>query len=141
MTAGLRSSIAIKLALLVMGGSVAVFSLVLAYSYTSSRQIILDQAKDNALNLALSMSRRIEQDFRAVAKLPMSLAGVLENSDLDEKTKAQIERGRRLTELTKQPQYEPMLVEEQVVLFLAGTTGLLDIVPLEKIEEAKDGIK
>ena len=46
----------------------------------------MDQAKDNALNLALSMSRRIEQDFRAVAKLPMSLAGVLENSDLDEKT-------------------------------------------------------
>ncbi|MDQ1285446.1 MAG: adenylate cyclase [Thermodesulfobacteriota bacterium] len=85
MTAGLRSSIAIKLALLVMGGSVAVFSLILAYSYTSSRQIILNQAKDNALNLALSMSRRIEQDFRAVAKLPMSLAGVLENSDLDEK--------------------------------------------------------
>lgn len=85
MTAGLRSSIAVKLALLVMVGSVAVFSLVLAYSYMSSRRIILDQAKDNALNLALSMSRRIEQDFRAVAKLPMSLAGVLENSDLDEK--------------------------------------------------------
>lgn len=85
MTTWLRSSIAVKMALLVLGGTGIVFSLVLTYSYVSSRQIILKESKANALNLALAMSRRIEQEFRAVAKVPQSLVAFLENSQWDEK--------------------------------------------------------
>ena len=81
-----RSSIAFKLALFVLCGSVAVFSIVLLYSYVYSRQIILDEAKGKALNLALAMSRKIEQQFIAVGKLPKSLAGFLESSAFDQKT-------------------------------------------------------
>ncbi|MGC8604795.1 MAG: hypothetical protein ACP5VS_14090, partial [Desulfomonilaceae bacterium] len=66
MTKRFRSSIAFKLALFVLCGSVAVFSIVLLYSYVYSRQIILDEAKSKALNLALAMSRKIEQQFMAV---------------------------------------------------------------------------
>ncbi len=81
-----RSSIALKLTLFVLCGSVAVFSLVLTYSYIYSRQIILDEAKENALNMALAMSRKIEQEFLAVGKIPKALAGFLEDSNWDEKT-------------------------------------------------------
>lgn len=86
MTKRFRSSIAFKLALFVLCGSVAVFSIVLFYSYVYSRQIILDEAKSKALNLALAMSRKIEQQFMAVGKLPKSLAGFLESSAFDQKT-------------------------------------------------------
>ena len=81
-----RSSIAFKLALFVLCGSVAVFSIVLLYSYVYSRQIILDEAKGKAMNLALAMSRKIEQQFIAVGKLSKSLAGFLESSAFDQKT-------------------------------------------------------
>ena len=58
-------------------------------------------------------------------------------SDLDEETKAQIERGQRLTELLKQPQYQPMGVWEQVVSIVAVTNGLFDAVPVAKIKDAQ----
>jgi F-type H+-transporting ATPase subunit alpha len=61
-------------------------------------------------------------------------------SDLDESTKKQIELGKRLTELLKQPQLEPAPVEEQVVSFFAATNGLLDKVPVEKIKSAEESI-
>ncbi|MGC8657646.1 MAG: adenylate/guanylate cyclase domain-containing protein [Desulfomonilaceae bacterium] len=80
-----QSSIAFKLATFVLCGSVAVFSLVLSYSYIYSRQIVLDEAKKKALNLALAMSRKIEQQFIAVGKLPKTMAGFLESSDVDRK--------------------------------------------------------
>ena len=86
MKTGFRSSLAIKLALFVLCGSVAVFSLVLTYSYIYSRQIILDEAKENALNMALAMSRKIEQQFLAVGKVPKAIAGFLESSTFDQKT-------------------------------------------------------
>ncbi|NBX24220.1 MAG: hypothetical protein EBR52_09010, partial [Microbacteriaceae bacterium] len=54
-------------------------------------------------------------------------------SDLDEASKAQLERGARLVELLKQPQYTPYPVEDQVVSIWAGTTGKLDEVPVEDI--------
>lgn len=86
MRAKFHSSIALKLTLLVLLGSVAVFSLVLTYSYIYSQRIILDEAKGNALNMALAMSRKMEQEFVAVGKIPKSLAGFLESSDVDPKT-------------------------------------------------------
>ncbi|MBC9926105.1 MULTISPECIES: F0F1 ATP synthase subunit alpha [unclassified Leucobacter] len=54
-------------------------------------------------------------------------------SDLDAASRRQLERGARLTELLKQPQYSPYAVEEQVVSIWAGTTGKLDKVPVEDI--------
>ncbi|MEU9831090.1 F0F1 ATP synthase subunit alpha [Streptosporangium sp. NPDC048047] len=54
-------------------------------------------------------------------------------SDLDAASKAQLERGQRLVELLKQPQYSPFPVEQEVVSIWAGTTGELDEVPVEDI--------
>ena len=58
-------------------------------------------------------------------------------SDLDDATKAQIDRGQRLTELLKQPQYQPMSVWEQFVSIHAVTSGAFDDVPVAKIKEAQ----
>ena len=54
-------------------------------------------------------------------------------SDLDTASRRQLERGARLTELLKQPQYSPYSVEEQVVSIWAGTNGKLDDVPVEDV--------
>ena len=61
-------------------------------------------------------------------------------SDLDDATKAQIDRGQRLTELLKQPQYQPMSVWEQFVSIHAVTSGAFDNVPVVKIKEAQAGL-
>ncbi|GAB3888505.1 F0F1 ATP synthase subunit alpha [Microbispora bryophytorum] len=72
------------------------------------------------LRLSLSQFRDLEA-FAAFA------------SDLDAASRAQLERGARLVELLKQPQYSPFPVEKQVVSVWAGTTGELDDVPVEDI--------
>lgn len=58
-------------------------------------------------------------------------------SDLDDATKAQIERGQRLTELLKQHQYQPMGIWEQVASIYAVNEGAFDDVPVAKIKEAQ----
>lgn len=58
-------------------------------------------------------------------------------SDLDESTKQQINRGQRLTELLKQPQYQPMSVWEQTASLIATTSGAFDSVPVDKIKDAQ----
>lgn len=58
-------------------------------------------------------------------------------SDLDEDTRAQIDRGQRLTELLKQPQYEPMSVWEQYASISAITEGLFDKVVIKKIKDVQ----
>lgn len=58
-------------------------------------------------------------------------------SDLDEETKKQINRGQRLTELLKQPQYQPMSVWEQTVSLIAANNGAFDTVPVEKVKDAQ----
>ncbi len=58
-------------------------------------------------------------------------------SDLDEATKAQIDRGQRLTELLKQPQYQPMSIWEQVASIVAVDSGSFDKVPVAKIKDAQ----
>jgi F-type H+-transporting ATPase subunit alpha len=55
-------------------------------------------------------------------------------SDLDAVTRKQLERGARLVELLKQPQYVPMPVEKQIVSIYAGTKGYLDEVPVSKVQ-------
>ncbi len=72
------------------------------------------------LRLALSQYRDLEA-FAAFA------------SDLDPASRAQLDRGARLVELLKQPQYSPMPVERQVASIWAGSTGQLDDVPAEDI--------
>ena len=61
-------------------------------------------------------------------------------SDLDDATKSQIDRGRRLTELLKQPQYQPMGVWEQFVSIHAVTSGLFDVVDPERIKDAQGAL-
>jgi F-type H+/Na+-transporting ATPase subunit alpha len=56
-------------------------------------------------------------------------------SDLDKATLNQLNRGRRLVEVLKQPQYQPLPVEKQVVIIYAATNGLLDPVPVELVRE------
>ena len=58
-------------------------------------------------------------------------------SDLDAGTKAQLDRGQRLTEVLKQPQYQPYLVEDQVMILWAATNGLLDKVAVPRIGDWK----
>jgi F-type H+-transporting ATPase subunit alpha len=53
-------------------------------------------------------------------------------SELDKASQQQINRGRRLTEILKQPQYTPLPVEKQVLIIFAGTSGLLDDLPVEQ---------
>src|SRR5467141_3826678 len=54
-------------------------------------------------------------------------------SDLDKATQAQLTRGARLVEVLKQPQYEPLSVERQVVIIFAGTNGYLDTIPVSDV--------
>lgn len=61
-------------------------------------------------------------------------------SDLDEATKSQIDRGQRLTELLKQPQYQPMSVWEQVASVYAVNEGLFDGVAVAKIKDAQEAL-
>jgi len=56
-------------------------------------------------------------------------------SDLDKGTQAQLNRGRRLVEVLKQPQYQPIAVEKQVLMIFAGTNGFLDPVAVEHVGE------
>ncbi|RSN19999.1 F0F1 ATP synthase subunit alpha [Streptomyces sp. WAC 05977] len=59
-------------------------------------------------------------------------------SDLDDASKAQLERGARLYEVLKQPQYSPIPVEEQVVTVYLGTNGHFDTVPTEDVRRFRD---
>jgi len=105
-----------------------------------------------AVNVGLSVSRvggaaQIKAMKKVAGKLKLDLAQFRElesfaqfGSDLDETTKKQIELGRRLTEILKQPQLEPAPVEEQVAIFFAATSGLLDKVPVEKIKAAEESL-
>ncbi len=61
-------------------------------------------------------------------------------SDLDEATKSQIERGQRLTELLKQPQYQPMSVWEQAASIFAVSEGLFDKVPAANIKDTQKAL-
>lgn len=58
-------------------------------------------------------------------------------SDLDEETKSTINRGQRLTELLKQPQYQPLSIWEQTASLMAANEGTFDSVPVEKIKEVQ----
>jgi F-type H+-transporting ATPase subunit alpha len=56
-------------------------------------------------------------------------------SDLDKATQQQLRRGERLVEMLKQPQYQPVPVEKEIVIIFCGTAGFLDDVPKDKVAE------
>lgn len=99
-----------------------------------------------ALNVGLSVSRvgsaaQIKAMKKVAGKLRLDLAQFREleafaqfGSDLDEKTRMQIERGRRTVEILKQDQYSPMPVENQVAILYALTQGFMDDVAVEKVK-------
>lgn len=98
-----------------------------------------------AVNVGISVSRvggaaQVKTMKKVSGRLRLDLAQYRElaafaqfGSDLDDVTKAQVERGKRLTELLKQPQFDPLPTGQQVALIYAGTNGLLDQTPVEKI--------
>src|SRR3954469_20967231 len=59
-------------------------------------------------------------------------------TELDKATQAQLDRGARLVELLKQPQFAPMNVEQEVMVVYAGTQGFLDDVPINRVQEFQD---
>ncbi len=61
-------------------------------------------------------------------------------SDLDKATQNQLNRGQRLTELLKQPQFHPLTAEKQVIILYAGTQGFLDDIKVEDIRAFEDGL-
>ena len=85
-----------------------------------SAQVNAMRTVSGSLRLDLSQFRELEA-FSAFA------------SDLDAASKATLDRGARLVELLKQPQYSPFSVEEEVVSIWLGTKGHLDVVPLEDV--------
>ncbi|MEL6661568.1 MAG: F0F1 ATP synthase subunit alpha [Pseudomonadota bacterium] len=98
-----------------------------------------------AVNVGLSVSRvGSAAQTKAMKKVAGSMKGELAQyremaafakfgSDLDAATQKLLNRGARLTELLKQPQYSPLLMEEQVIVIYAGTRGYLDGVPLDDV--------
>ncbi len=61
-------------------------------------------------------------------------------SELDATTKRLLNRGSRLTELLKQPQFSPLKMEEQVAVIYAGVNGYLDPLPLNRVRAFEDGL-
>jgi F-type H+-transporting ATPase subunit alpha len=98
-----------------------------------------------AINVGISVSRvggsaQPKAMKKVAGRLRLNLAQFREleafaafGSDLDAASKAQLERGARLVELLKQPQYAPQSMEREVVSVWSGTTGQLDEVPVEDI--------
>jgi F-type H+-transporting ATPase subunit alpha len=105
-----------------------------------------------ALNIGLSVSRvggnAQTRAMRQVAgRLRIDMAQYRElaafaqfgTADLDKATRSQLERGQRITEVLKQPQYVPMSLDKEVTILYAVTNGYLDDVPLEKIASSEQG--
>jgi F-type H+-transporting ATPase subunit alpha len=100
-----------------------------------------------AINVGISVSRvGSAAQLKAVKQVAGQLKGDLAQfrelaafaqfgSDLDEKTQAQIDRGRRIMEIFKQKQYNPIPVEIQVVVIWAAQNGYLDQVPVPRVKE------
>ncbi len=98
-----------------------------------------------AINVGNSVSRvggaaQIKAMKQVAGTLRLDLAQFRElqafaqfGSDLDRATQAQLSRGQRLTEVLKQPQYQPMDVEKQVLVIWAATNGHIDDVPVEQV--------
>jgi len=105
-----------------------------------------------ALNVGLSVSRvggaaQTRAMKQVAGKLRLDLAQYRElatfsqfgAAELDKATRAQLERGQRITEVLKQPQYVPMPLEKEVTILHAVINGYLDDVPVEKVRAFEEG--
>ncbi len=104
-----------------------------------------------AVNVGISVSRvggsaQIKAMRKVAGRLRLDLAQYRElqafaqfGSDLDAATQRQLARGERTVEILKQPQYQPMAVENQVVAIYAVTNGYLDAIPVERLRAWERG--
>ncbi|MGD0014181.1 MAG: F0F1 ATP synthase subunit alpha, partial [Bryobacteraceae bacterium] len=100
-----------------------------------------------AINAGLSVSRvgghaQIRAMRQVAGTLRLELAQYRDlaafaqfGSELDKSSMAQLNRGKRLVEILKQPQYQPLAVEKQVLVIFAGTNAYLDDLPVEDCRE------
>ena len=105
-----------------------------------------------AINVGLSVSRvggsaQIKGMKQVAGKLRLDLAQYREmaafaqfGSDLDAATQAQLQRGERLVELLKQPQYKPLSVSQQIISIFAGVRGLVDDIAVADIQKFESGL-
>jgi F-type H+-transporting ATPase subunit alpha len=105
-----------------------------------------------AINVGNSVSRvggsaQIRAMRQVAGSLRLDLAQYRElaafaqfGSDLDKATQAQLNRGRRLVEILKQPQYQPLAVEKQVAIIYAATKGFLDAVAIEDVRRYEEDL-
>jgi F-type H+-transporting ATPase subunit alpha len=105
-----------------------------------------------AVNVGLSVSRvGSAAQTKAMKKVAGKIKGELAQyremaafaqfgSDLDATTQRLLNRGSRLTELLKQPQFSPLKMEEQVAVIYAGVNGYLDALPLNRVRAFEDGL-
>ena len=103
-----------------------------------------------AINVGNSVSRvggsaQIKAMRQVAGSLRLDLAQYRElaafaqfGSDLDKSTQAQLNRGKRLVEILKQPQYLPLAVEKQVAIIYAATKGFLDQIPVEDVRRYEE---
>jgi F-type H+-transporting ATPase subunit alpha len=105
-----------------------------------------------AINVGNSVSRvggsaQIKAMRQVAGSLRLDLAQYRElaafaqfGSDLDKATQAQLNRGRRLVEILKQPQYQPLAVEQQVIIIYAATKGFIDNVAIEDVRRYEEDL-
>jgi F-type H+-transporting ATPase subunit alpha len=105
-----------------------------------------------AVNVGLSVSRvgsaaQVKAMKQVAGRIKLELAQYREMaafaqfaSDLDASTRRLLNRGARLTELLKQPQFTPYAVEEQVVVIFAGVNGYVDGIPVDKVTQFEQGL-
>src|SRR5689334_19135515 len=105
-----------------------------------------------AINVGISVSRvggnaQTKAMKKIAGSLKLDLAAYREleafaqlGTELDKATQAQLDRGARLVELLKQPQYKPMPMEQEVIVIYAGTKGFLDDVPLARVQEFQNAL-
>ncbi|RLB81675.1 MAG: F0F1 ATP synthase subunit alpha [Deltaproteobacteria bacterium] len=105
-----------------------------------------------AINVGLSVSRvggaaQVKAMKQVAGSLRLDLAQFREleafaqfGSDLDKATQQQLNRGMRLVEILKQPQYAPLTMEKQVTILYAGTRGFLDKYPVEVLGKYEAGL-
>ncbi len=113
---------------------------------------LFNQGIRPAISVGLSVSRvgsaaQTKAMKKVAGKVKLELAQFREleaftkfGSDLDEKTKQRIERGYRTIELLKQKQYEPMSMEQQVLIMWALTNGYFDKIEVEDVKEKEAGL-
>ena len=108
---------------------------------------LFNQGVRPAVNVGLSVSRvggsaQIKAMRQVAGTLKLELAQYRElaafaqfGSDLDKATQAQLNRGKRLVELLKQGQFSPLPFSKQILIIFAGTSGVLDDMPVEQVRD------